>query len=222
MYNLRKTRELAQRIVHLISEKERAGLDEALYLLKSHYADQPHLVTKAYEIACLVVVKQLIEKKQPDEASMLSPKADWMAIRAAQAIWEGNLGQAFSLLRIANIGGARPALCRRVVFDLLRGLENSERVTELCYTPKAIISIEIGRIAGHGMVLLKNSPSPRHVLGWHRDTPDLPRPSTVDHSALFMRNLTEFNSDAPLGRINWSKYIDELSAGFALVTEDIA
>jgi hypothetical protein len=216
-----KTKELAQKVVELIAKKERAGLDEAMALLNSHYPGRPREVARAYEIACLVVVKKLRDQGKHLKEVIITPDADWLAIRAAQSIQEGNLGQGFSLLRIANNSGAQRGLCRSVVTEILRNLELSERVTELHYTPTTVVTIEVGRVSGAGLVILRNTPSKRTIPDWQAGTR-----VQEDSGSVFLRNIAEVAADseqgwvkyekvgtvsAALSRINWSEYIDKLS-----------
>ena len=214
---------LAEKIVLLIENREQAGLEEALAILNSHYPTNPKKIAKAYEVACLVALKRFLDRERPAQGGEVSPDADWLAMRASRAASEGDVNEAFSLLRIANRSGARRSLCRSVVFQMLRGIRDSDRVTEIRYTATEVTAIEVGRVSDSGFILLQNSGSPRRSAptNWR----DFVR-SDEAKSEIILRSNAEIKKDvadgmveysktgassATLGRINWSKYILSLS-----------
>lgn len=219
MDNHLHARDLAKRVVRLIKDKERKGPQDALLLLNAFYGGRQRQVARAYELACLVALKQLNEENRFLETRIV-PDADWLALKAAQAIREGKLMDSFHLLKMANTAGARGDICRSVVFQLLRNIDNSERVTELCYTPTAVTSIEIGRVRGVGLIILMNAPSVRRMTDSRNS-----KTKQSDCAAIFLRNLSELSTDtsrghlefrrtgnnrAGLGRIDWTKYLRRL------------
>ena len=215
-------KQIAEKVVLLISERKRAGLDQAIALLRQHYPDRPNQVARAYEIACQVVVKRILQQDRPSCEPDIFPEADWYAIQAAEMIQLGHLSQGFSMLRLANNTGARHDLCREIVFAMLRSVDNEERVTELHYAAGTVAAIEVGHIRDSGLVVVSNAPAKLRVSEF-----DLRSRPQSEEGAIYLRDLSEVAKDtrdgyfeykkignaAPsLSRVDWSKYLERLSA----------
>ena len=202
---------LADRIVLLIERStgkgQTKGIQEALELLKEFYAGDSEKVTLAYEAACRVVLKKLTESQPSFQATHeIVPGADWQVMQASRAVIDGNLHDAFLLLREAHQSGARLNLCQNVVFQILRELEKPDRVSELRYNEVEVVSIEVGRVKGGGFILIQNkreskklraSPKPKSDLEFD---PDADREKIILH----MRTEEEFNDDVLSGRLSIS------------------
>lgn len=219
-------RALAEEIVHLIQLRQRKGMSEAIALLRLNYPGRPRLVTRAYEVACRVVLKRLMEAEGLHPEVELKPEADWLALQASQALNEGNPAQAFSLLRVAGSSGARISLCRSVVFQLLRRLDPSDRITEVIYAPREILTFEVGRLAGSGLILLQNPPRKKSPQAWQEAETDSRPLATETATRVHLRSETEVRSDLERGllsvsrtgnsplsleRIDWHRYVSALS-----------
>ena len=204
---------LADKVVLLIERSAGRGqtgkMKEALELLKDYYAGDSEKVTRAYEAACRVVLKKLTQAQAAFQSSHeISTEADWQVMQASRAVIDGNLHDAFLLLRDANNSGARLSLCQSVVFQILRELEKPDRVSELRYNETEVVSIEVGRVKGGGFILLQNKNESKKLRASlkPRSESDLefdqePDPEKI---ILHIRTEEEFNTDVLSGRLSIS------------------
>ena len=223
------TKLIARQVVELLSEKNCESMQKAVSVLEAFFANQPDRVSRAYELAWLVVLKRNLAKdKNASAYRKPSPEADWMALRASKALETGNITQAFSLLRSANNSGARTNLCRSVVFQMMRQLEKKDCLTQVCYEEtkfglKGVTTVEVARVRGSGLVVVRN-PGSRFDIRSRSWIPEEGR-ERFDSGRIFLKNLEELKQDVAQGsieyskvgsaelsfdRINWSKYLKEL------------